>query len=155
RQQGHKRPFEIENHIVVTSYQFGAQKADDLALTNWDLVIFDEAHRLRNVWVKGASKQAKALREALHGKFKLLLTATPLQNSLMELYGLVSFVDDRVFGDASSFKAIWGRPDPVSLSTLRERLKPICQRTLRKDVQAAGHIPFTRRISVTFKFEPN
>lgn len=72
----------------------------------------------------------------------------------MELYGLVSFVDDRVFGDASSFKAIWGRPDAASLSTLRDRLKPICRRTLRKEVQAAGHINYTKRISATFKFAP-
>jgi superfamily II DNA or RNA helicase len=153
--QGHKRPLEIDNNIVVTSYEFAAQKADDLASTNWDLVIFDEAHRLRNVCGKGASKRAKALRDALKDKFKLLLTATPLQNSLMELYGLVSFVDDRVFGDETSFKTLWGRPDPANLLTLRDRLKPICQRTLRKDVQAAGHINYTKRIPRTFKFEPH
>jgi ERCC4-related helicase len=153
-QQGNKRPFEGDNHIVVTSYEFGAQKALDLAVISWDLIIFDEAHRLRNVWAKGASKRAKALREALKDKFKLLLTATPLQNSLMELYGLVSFVDERVFGDDTSFKAVWGHPDPASLSILRDRLKPICRRTLRKDVQAAGHINYTKRIPATFKFEP-
>ena len=110
--QGHKRPFEIENIVVVTSYEFGAQKADDLAKTDWDLVIFDEAHRLRNVYRRGGSKRAKALRDAVKDKFKLLLTATPLQNSLMELYGLVSVVDDRLFGDEMSFKTAYGgRPD--------------------------------------------
>ena len=102
--QGHKRPFEIDNKVVVTSYEFGAQKADDLAKTDWDLVIFDEAHRLRNVYRKGLSKRATALRDALKNRFKLLLTATPLQNSLMELYGLVSFIDDQTFGDQKSFR---------------------------------------------------
>jgi SNF2 family DNA or RNA helicase len=141
--QGHKRPFEVDNHVVVTSYEFGAQKADDLALTGWDLVIFDEAHRLRNVYQKGGSKRAKALRDALKDKFKLLLTATPLQNSLMELYGLVSVIDDRLFGDETSFKTTYGgRPDQESLLVLRDRLKPICRRTLRKDVQEAGHINY-------------
>lgn len=156
QKQGHARPFEIDNHVVVTSYEFGALKADDLRKTNWNLVIFDEAHRLRNVYRKGASKRAKALRDALAGTFKLLLTATPLQNSLMELYGLVSVVDDKLFGDEASFKAMYGgKPDPATLLILRDRLKPICRRTLRKDVQEAGHINYTKRIPVTFKFEPH
>ena len=38
---------------------------------------------------------------------------------------------------------------------LRERLKPVCRRTLRKDVQEAGHINYTQRIPATFKFEPH
>jgi SNF2 family DNA or RNA helicase len=155
--RGELRPFEVENAIVVTSYEFGAMKADDLAKTNWDLVIFDEAHRLRNVYRKGASKRAKALRDALKDKFKLLLTATPLQNSLMELFGLVSVVDEKLFGDEASFKANYGgqRPGTPELLMLRERLKHICRRTLRKDVQEAGHINYTRRIPATFKFEPH
>ena len=154
--QGHRRPFEIEDQIVIASYEFGALKADDLAKSSWDLVVFDEAHRLRNVFRKGGSKRAKALRDALRDRFKLLLTATPLQNSLMELYGLVSIIDDRLFGDETSFKATYGgRPDLAKLHILRERLKPVCRRTLRKDVQEAGHINYTKRIPVTFKFEPH
>lgn len=154
--QGHARPFDVDNHVVVTSYEFGAIKADDLRKTDWNLVVFDEAHRLRNVYRKGASKRAKALRDALTGQFKLLLTATPLQNSLMELYGLVSIIDDKVFGDEASFRTTYGgRTDPASLLILRERLKTVCRRTLRKDVQEAGHINYTKRISVTFKFEPH
>ena len=155
--KGQVRPFEVEHAIVVTSYEFGALKADDLAKTNWDLVIFDEAHRLRNVYRAGASKRAKALRDALKDKFKLLLTATPLQNSLMELFGLVSVVDEKLFGDEASFKANYGgqRPGTPELLMLRERLKHICRRTLRKDVQEAGHINYTRRIPATFKFEPH
>ena len=156
QKQGPRRPFELDDGIVVTSYEFGATKAAELALTEWDLVVFDEAHRLRNVFRKGASKRAKALRDALKDRFKLLLTATPLQNSLMELYGLVSIVDERLFGDETSFKANYGgaRVEPASLLMLRDRLKPVCRRTLRKDVQEAGHINYTRRIPATFKFEP-
>jgi superfamily II DNA or RNA helicase len=155
--KGEHRPFEVQDKIVVTSYEFGAVKADDLAKINWDLVIFDEAHRLRNVFRKGSSRRAKALRDALKDRFKLLLTATPLQNSLMELYGLVSIVDERLFGDEKSFKSNYGgaRVDPASLLMLRDRLKPVCRRTLRKDVQEAGHINYTKRIPATFKFEPD
>jgi ERCC4-related helicase len=154
--KGQKRPFENDGRVVVTSYEFGAQKADELARVSWDLVIFDEAHKLRNVYKKGASKRAKALRDALKDRFKLLLTATPLQNSLMELYGLVSVIDDRVFGDEMSFKTTYGaRADRATLMVLRDRLKPVCRRTLRKDVQEAGHINYTKRIPVTFKFDPH
>ena len=63
-------------------------KIDDLRRVPWNLVVYDEAHRLRNVYRKGGSKRAKALRDALKKPFKILLTATPLQNSLMELFGL-------------------------------------------------------------------
>ena len=156
RKAGKKQPFAAENKIVVTSYEFAARKESDLVAVDWDLVIFDEAHRLRNVYKKGASIRAKALQRALKDKFKLLLTATPLQNSLMELFGLASIIDERLFGDETSFKTNYGgKPTPASLAILRDRLKPICLRTLRKDVQAAGHINYTKRISTTFTFEPH
>ncbi|MCZ8270560.1 MAG: SNF2-related protein [Beijerinckiaceae bacterium] len=156
KKAGVKQPFEANNKVVVTSYEFAAIREADLVAVDWDLVIFDEAHRLRNVYKQGASKRAKALQRALKDRFKLLLTATPLQNSLMELYGLVSIIDARLFGDEVSFKINYGgKPTPASLAILRDRLKPICLRTLRKDVQAAGHINYTKRISSTFTFEPH
>ena len=153
---GIPRPLDGGDKIVISSYEFAAMKADSVRAVSWDLVIFDEAHRLRNVYRKGASQRAKALRDALKSRFKLLLTATPLQNSLMELFGLVSMIDEQVFGDEKSFKTNYaGRtPTPAALEMLRERLKPICRRSLRKDVQEAGHINYTRRIPSTIKFEP-
>jgi SNF2 family DNA or RNA helicase len=156
KQRGQNRPFEVEARVVVTSYEFAAQKEEEIALTSWDLVVFDEAHRLRNVYKKAGAVKAKALKRALKSSFKLLLTATPLQNSLMELYGLVSMIDDHVFGDEKSFKTNYstGKATPADLAILRERLKPICLRTLRKDVQEAGHISFTKRLPSTYTFEP-
>lgn len=74
----------------------------------WDLVVIDEAHRLRNVY-KPENKTARILSDALTLPHKVLLTAMPLQNSLLELYGLVSFVDERVFGDLDSFRAQFGQ----------------------------------------------
>ena len=64
----------------------------------WDLVVIDEAHRLRSVY-KPENKTARILRASLATPHKVLLTATPLQNFLLELYGLISFIDERVFGD--------------------------------------------------------
>ncbi len=151
-----RRPFEAENAVVIVSYEFAAGKADEIAIIDWDLVIFDEAHRLRNVYKKSGSKRAKQLKEALQRPFKMLLTATPLQNSLMELFGLVSIIDDHHFGDQYSFRTMYTgtRASPASLSILKTRLAQVCQRTLRRQVVEAGHINYTKRLPRTFDFEP-
>ena len=150
-----RRPFEAENAVVIVSYEFAAGKADDVAVIDWDLVIYDEAHRLRNVYKKSGSKRAKKLKEALQLPFKMLLTATPLQNSLMELLGLVSMIDDHHFGDQYSFRTMYtdARASPATLSVLKSRLAQVCLRTLRRQVVEAGHINFTKRIVRTFDFE--
>ena len=57
---------------------------------------------------------------------KVLLTATPLQNSLLELYGLVSIIDDYAFGDLNSYRARFTRLGNTSdFNELKERLKPL------------------------------
>jgi SNF2 family DNA or RNA helicase len=145
---GTRKPFEVINKVVVTSYEFAARQADEIASIAWDLVVFDEAHRLRNVFKKNGSQRAKQLRRALQERFKILLTATPLQNSLLELFGLVSVVDDKFFGDENSFKSRYGKgSDPWALAMLRERLQPISRRTLRRQVLEAGHISYTKRLA--------
>src|SRR5579864_285430 len=95
---GNFRPFETLDTIVICSYQFARNKASDVQSVGWNLVVIDEAHRLRNVY-KPSNIIANTLKQALNGSPKLLLTATPLQNSLLELFGLVSFVDEHAFGD--------------------------------------------------------
>lgn len=156
RAKGHARPFSAVRGVIISSYEFAARKADELREVEWDLVVIDEAHRLRNVYKKGVSARAKDLKAALQERFKVLLTATPLQNSLMELYGLVSIIDDNHFGGEDSFKTLYAgsKANVAALEALRERLQPVCHRTLRKQVQEAGHINFTRRHAQTFSFEP-
>ena len=143
--------------MVITSYEFAALKDDEIARGAWDLVVFDEAHRLRNVYRKDGSTRAKRLREATKPFFKVLLTATPLQNSLMELYGLISVVDDRHFGDEASFRSqyVAGPGAKNGLVFLRKRLESICKRTLRRQVQQAGLIRYTERRPFTVQFEPS
>jgi len=154
RKAGKLLPFDGTDQIVITSYEFAATKADEIANINWDLIVFDEAHRLRNVYKQGASIRAKKLREATRKFFKILLTATPLQNSLMELYGLVSVIDEHFFGDEDSFRSyLNGNAGENSLLFLRKRLEPICKRTLRRQVQEAGLIKYTERVPLTFEFE--
>ena len=142
------------NSLLICSYNFAAARADVLEDVAWDLVVVDEAHRLRNVYKVG-NKMASAIAGVLADVPKLLLTATPLQNSLLELYGLVSIIDPHVFGDITSFKEqyVRGVNENLRNSRLKERIKPFCQRTLRK--QVLEYIKFTQRVAMTEEFVPS
>lgn len=145
-------PFKQAESIVLCSYQFVKSKAVYVSKIDWDLVVIDEAHRLRNVY-KTNNKIAKAIKEAVAHAPKILLTATPLQNSLLELYGLVSIIDEYAFGDLKSFKTQFTRlSDENNFDGLKQRLKPICHRTLRRQVEQ--YINFTNRICILQEFTP-
>ncbi len=150
--QGNLNPFE-QNEIVICSYQFAKTKGIYIKKINWDLVIIDEAHRLRNVYKPG-NQIAKAVKECVANAPKVLLTATPLQNSLLELFGLVSIIDDYTFGDLSSFKSQFiNLRNENDYAALRNRLKPVCQRTLRR--QVLEYVRYTNRIPITQEFVPS
>ncbi len=154
RKNERQNPFLMPSGPVICSYQFARAKADDIKEIEWDLVVLDEAHRLRNVY-KTSNVIAKTLKDALAGVHsKVLLTATPLQNSLLELYGLVSMIDERVFGDLDSFRAQFtaqGRGQ--AFDGLRQRLAPVCKRTLRKQVQP--YVSYTARLAIVQEFTPS
>ena len=154
RKQDRRNPFQGATGPVICSYQFAKAKADDIKAVNWDLVVLDEAHRLRNVY-KTSNVIAKTLKEALaHVHSKVLLTATPLQNSLLELYGLVSMIDDRVFGDIDSFRSQFtAQPREQAFAALRSRLATVCKRTLRRQVQQ--YVPYTARRAMVEEFTPS
>src|ERR1019366_827894 len=106
------------------SFQFARSKEPYLRQVNWNLAVIDEAHRLRNVY-KPSNKIGKAIKSALAPFDKLLLTATPLQNSLLELFGLVSIIDEHIFGDIKSFRTQFAKVETeAEFQALRERLKP-------------------------------
>ncbi len=150
--QGNLNPFE-QNNIILCSYQFVRSKEPYVRQVSWDLVVIDEAHRLRNVY-KPSNKIANAIKQAIAPFPKVLLTATPLQNSLLELYGLVSIIDEYSFGDFKSYKAQFARlGNDVNFDDLRERLKPICKRTLRK--QVLEYIKYTNRHALVQEFVPS
>lgn len=152
KKEGQSQPF-IQEGLVLCSYQFAAKRSEELLAIRWDLVVIDEAHRLRNVY-RNDNKIGKALKTALANVPKILLTATPLQNSLMELYGLVSLIDDYAFGDVKSFRSQYARlTGEDSFDELKARLKPICHRTLRR--QVLEYISYTNRIPITQEFTPS
>lgn len=153
RKSGQANPFVCTTGPVICSYHFAKVKAKEIKAIAWDLVVMDEAHRLRNVHKKN-NIIGKTLKDALlNVHSKVLLTATPLQNSLLELYGLVSMIDDRVFGDADSFRAQFSTPTKgQTFEALRSRLAPICKRTLRRQVQP--YVSYTARRAIVQEFTP-
>lgn len=152
--KGSPIPMELSDEVVICSYNFVQTREAEFLRTKWDLVVVDEAHRLRNVYKKG-NKIAAAIKRAFDGRPKVLLTATPLQNSLLELYGLVSFLDEHMFGDLGVFRERYMRGTLAEreLSELRQRLRPVCQRTLRR--QVTEYVKFTDRIPITQDFTPS
>ena len=150
-ERGILNPF-CRDGIIICSYQFARSKAAYLKTTPWDLVVIDEAHRLRNVY-KPANRIANTLKDALSNRKKILLTATPLQNSILELYGLVSIIDEFVFGDLKSFKSQFGKVlTETDYQLLRNRLQPVCKRTLRR--QVLEYIKYTKRIAICEEYYP-
>ena len=148
--KGNENPFNIKNRIIICSYHFVSRLKEQVRSVNWDLVAIDEAHKLRNVY-RPSNKMGQSIKWALEDTKKVLLTATPLQNSLLELYGLSSLIDDRIFGDVSSFRAQYtnSRGD---IEDLKTRLIPFCKRTLRS--QVSEYVPYTERKALTFPFSP-
>ena len=151
-QKANFNPFVHTDKIVICSYQFIKSKSIYVSKVDWDLVVIDEAHRLRNVY-KTSNKIAKAVKEAVSHSPKILLTATPLQNSLLELYGLVSIIDEFAFSDLKSFKAQFTRlSEEKNFDELKRRLEPVCKRTLRR--QVLEYISFTNRFCILQEFTP-
>lgn len=137
--------------IVIMSYHYAARLEDKLVAEMWDLVVIDEAHKLRNAH-RESNKMGQALKRALDGRKKLLLTATPLQNSLMELYGMSKLIDEHTFGDPKAFRKQFMQADSDTLE-LKERLSGFVKRTLRKNV--LEYIKYTERKAITIPFYPS
>jgi superfamily II DNA or RNA helicase len=144
--------------IVISSHPFAANRPEALAQIEWDLVIIDEAHRLRNSH-KPNNKTGKALKLGLRKSPKLLLTATPLQNDLSELFGLLSLLDEQILGPEDAFRAHYaidpenGGLQDVASSELKKRISPVVQRTLRRQVRE--YVKYTNRRSVVEDFTPS
>lgn len=148
---GNLNPFQ-QDAVVICSYQFARKMEPYIRQTQWHLVVIDEAHRLRNVY-KPTNKIANAIKQSVAPFRKVLLTATPLQNSLLELYGLVSIIDEYSFGDLKTYRARFTRlGNDDDFTDLKERLKPICKRTLRK--QVLEYVKYTNRHALVQEFVP-
>lgn len=132
--------------IVLTSYDYSSKLMKRFPEVKWDFLIIDEAHNLRNVF--HGTKRAKNLYELSQGIPKILLTATPLQNSLTDLHGLISFIDPRIFGSEKVFNKRYIEGE--NYSDLKRELSPVLYRTLRRDV--AKYMNFKKRTCRTVDF---
>ncbi len=143
-----KPPATLGAEVWICSYEFARRHLEWVRQASWDLVVCDEAHRLRAAY-DPRSKQARPIAQAIRGVPRLLLTATPLQNSLLELYGLATTADSRSFGELSAFKEryVKGRTD---WEELKRRLAPVLHRSLRKDL--AAFVAYTQRLPLTEHF---
>ncbi|MFP3597232.1 SNF2-related protein [Chryseobacterium sp. SIMBA_029] len=149
---GVRNPFDTDATIKICSYQFARKRAEEIQLTSWDLMVLDEAHYLRNAYKYG-NVTAQTIQNAIRDYKKVLLTATPLQNRLDELFGLVSFIDPEIFGDIKSFRKNYIlESEQRDIEGLKERLNSIVHRTLRKDVKE--FINYIERIPITQQFTP-
>src|SRR5437762_5018565 len=143
-------PVRIRINQTISSADAKVGQTVDFEILDWDLVVIDEAHRLRNVY-KPNNKISHAIKQAVAPYQKALLTATPLQNSLLELYGLVSIIDEFTFGDLKSFRAQYARlTGDADFAELKQRLQPVCKRTLRK--QVLEYIKYTNRHALVEEF---
>lgn len=133
--------------IALTSYDFSSKLMKKYPSVKWDFIVIDEAHNMRNIF--HGTKRAKRLYDQSHNIPKILLTATPLQNSLSDLHGLVSFIDPRIFGTEKAFNKQYKEDN--NYAELKQNLAPVLYRTLRKDV--SKYMQFANRVSRTFDFE--
>jgi hypothetical protein len=150
QKNGNPNPF-INDEIIITSLHFASNRAQEIKPIQWDLVVIDEAHKLRNAY-RQSNRIGRNIRWAIEDRRKILLTATPLQNSLLELYGLSTIIDDRIFGDLPSFRTQYVNVGG-NLHDLRDRLKTFCLRTLRS--QVLEYIQYTERRLITRPFKPS
>lgn len=149
RTEGIYNPLD-QDVISIISIHFAARMEKMVGTIPWDLAVIDEAHKLRNAY-RESHRTGQAIKRALAGVRKVLLTATPLQNSLLELYGLSTVIDEHLFGDRVSFRTQFMRDD-AAIPALRKRLKDFSKRTLRRDV--LEYVQYTERKALTFPFTP-
>lgn len=139
-----------EKAVIIVSFNFANRLREELKSIAWEMVVIDEAHKLRNAY-RPSNKVGQGIRWATEDCRKLLLTATPLQNSLLELYGLSSLLDEHLFGDVNSFRSQYTGAGS-NLEALRQRLSTFCKRTLRN--QVTEYIRYTERRPLTRPFRP-
>lgn len=138
---------------------------------SFDLVVIDEAHELfagiyrrfdRRGDYKEESKDAliaQRVREAIGAAPVLLLTATPIQNSLAELWGLVQYVEPTgtLLGNLDTFRKVFCPGDDAKIADgqddeLRRRMSSVCRRTLRRQAQEFMERPFVQRRCRLFEY---
>lgn len=136
----------VGDAVIISTPQSIYRQIEVVKKVRWDLMVIDEAHRLRNVY--RGTKTATAIRDAFEDVPKILLSATPIQNKVDELFGLMTFIDPNLFGGLDLFRHRYFGGKNVA--ELRSRLEPYIARTLRRQVRE--YIRFTERHCIVHNF---
>lgn len=117
--------------IILTTYEMAMAGAAHLRPIDWKCVIVDEAHRLKN-----KSSKVSELLKTFKMQHRVLLTGTPLQNSLDELWALLNFLEPDQFSSEKDFKDDFGSlSSAADVERLQTLLKPLMLRRLKEDVE--------------------
>jgi SNF2 family DNA or RNA helicase len=120
----------------------------ELTRVSWDLVVADEAHRLKN-----ARSVSAQLARSLRTRYMLLLTATPIENRLSDLFQLVTLVRPGLLGSAAEFRARHGRGDGTAVrnvASLQLALRELMVRHRRSEIT----VMLPRRLAETIRVAP-
>lgn len=134
-------------NVVLTTYEFVVKDKLYLGRTKWQYIIIDEGHRMKNA----DCKLALALGAKYRSRNRILLTGTPLQNNLTELWALLNFILPTIFSSAETFETWFNAPFQASalggggdlneeeqllvISRLHQVLRPFMLRRLKTDVE--------------------
>lgn len=134
--------------VLLTTYEYIIKDRPVLSKIKWVHMIIDEGHRMKNT----QSKLAQTLTQYYHSRYRLILTGTPLQNNLPELWALLNFVLPKIFNSVKSFDEWFNTPfansgtgDKIELNEeealliirrLHKVLRPFLLRRLKKDVES-------------------
>lgn len=144
------------HNMLISSLSSAVQEENSvkLASIDWDIVVVDEAHRLKN-----SSTRAHKFVKDLQKKFILLLSATPIQNNIQELYNIIEIIRPGILGSWNNFESTYtvdtkGREiNPSRRSDLQRILREVVIRTTRNEVKT--YLNFTDRIPKTYILEPS
>lgn len=141
----------LQDAVILTTYDFLADQQKAAGEISWDITVFEEATALSSVYQEG-SKQARTLKAIADGSFKLLLTGTPIEKNIMDLYGLIYFIDETIFPDAGAYLKRYLR-SPENYPELSAQVSSYCFRTLRSQANQYAKIP--KRIPITLEYTPS
>ncbi|GAB0496128.1 hypothetical protein MMPV_007438 [Pyropia vietnamensis] len=117
-------------HVLITTYETVLQEATRLRRIKWNAIVVDEAHRLKN----RSSRLVDELK-SFSSDHRVLLTGTPLQNNMLEVWALLNFVDPETFASENDFAAQFGDMDAAAVNSVKEVLRPYLLRRKKEDVE--------------------
>jgi SNF2 family DNA or RNA helicase len=145
-------------HVLLTTYEYALRARAALSKNVWSYIIVDEGHRIKNA----ASKLAQVLGQRYRSRNRLLLTGTPLHNSLAELWSLLNFLLPHIFSSCDTFEAWFNAPfatmpgEQVELTEeeslliinrLHKVLRPFLLRRLKNEILRGGEkLPEKREV---------